>query len=225
MHTRTIRAATAITTGLVRVGGVSLGAASALALVLAFGAPPASAHNYLVATTPAADSTLTALPATFSVTTNEALLDLSGTGVGFAIQVQDAAGTFYGDGCFSIVDATLSTPAALGAAGSYRLLWQIVSEDGHTVSGEFGFAWAPPPGSRPSPGSATPPVCGVAATPMSTPSSGATPPEAAPSGAARTPQPVRTNANLGDVLWIGGAIGAVLVAGLVTLLVLGRRKR
>ena len=107
------------------------------------GAAPAQAHNFLVSSTPAADEVVTALPETFSVTTNGPLLDLSGTGAGFAIQVTDATGAFYGDGCMTVSGSTLSTPAALGAAGTYRFVWQVISEDGHTVSDEFTFEWAP----------------------------------------------------------------------------------
>ncbi|MGV8897006.1 MAG: copper resistance CopC family protein [Rhodoglobus sp.] len=183
--------------------------AVAVALVLAV-ATPAQAHNYLVASTPEAGSTITEAPETFSVTTNETLLDLSGGGSGFAIEVTDAAGLYYGDGCVSIVDSTVLTGASLGDAGDYRMLWQLVSADGHTVSGEIGFTWAPSTDAEASAGSATPPNCGgeAAAAPEST-----------------TAPVARDDANLSDVLWIGGAIAAVLVAGLVTLFLATRRRK
>ena len=38
-------------------------------------------------------------------------------------------------------------------------------------------------------------------------------------------KPEHENANLGDVLWIGGAIAAVLLAGLVALLIVSRRRK
>jgi copper resistance protein C len=183
--------------------------AVAAALVLSASAP-AQAHNYLVLSTPEARSTITEVPETFSVTTNEALLDLSGDGSGFAIEVTDAAGAFYGDGCTSITDSTLSTGASLGAAGDYRMLWQLVSSDGHTVSGEIDFTWAPPADAVASAGAETPPNCGgdSVAAPDST-----------------TAKAVRSDAALGDVLWVGGAIAAVLIAGLVTLVVASRRRK
>ena len=188
-------------------------ALAGLALVLAAmcAAGPAQAHSYLLSSTPEEGSTLTELPSEFSVTAYDAMLDLSGDGSGFAIQVQDAAGGYYGDGCLSIVDATLSTGATLGEAGDYTLVWQFVSADGHPVSGEFGFTWAPPAGTEVSAASATPPGCG-----------------GTPSGITTNPPPAeegRQNANLSDVLWIGGVIGVVLVAALVTLFVLGRRRK
>lgn len=191
------------------------------AAVIALLAPAdgAQAHNYLVSSTPAADSTITELPTAFSVTTNEPMLDLTGDGTGFLIEVTDAAGRYYGDGCFTVADGTLSAGATLGEAGLYRFVWQVVSEDGHTVSGEFAFTWAPTDQDAVSPGSATPPVCGAVEP---------TPTASAPATA--TPEPAtepidHPDANLTDVLWIGGAIVAVLLAALVTVLIVGRRAR
>lgn len=188
---------------------IAIGALVVVASVLGLAAP-AQAHNYLVSSSPAEGSTLTELPAEFSVTTNGPLLSLEGSVAGFALEVKDSEGLYYGDGCVSISGATLSEAAApLGAAGEYTLLWQLVSEDGHTVSGEVAFTWAPDPGAEAAVGSATPATCGNA--------------EAPP--VASAPQEARGNADLGDVLWVGGAIGALLVASLVTFLVVTRRKK
>jgi methionine-rich copper-binding protein CopC len=194
------------------------------AAVLLGTASSAQAHNFLVSSTPAADEVVTELPETFSVTTNGPLLDLSGTGAGFAIQVTDAAGSFYGDGCLTVSGPTLSTPASLGEAGAYRLVWQVVSEDGHTVSGEFAFEWAPASDVEPGVGVPAPPVCGVdGADGPADPTGVATP------GADATEDPVtvpeHTDATLADVLWIGVAILAVLGAAGMTLYVVGRRDR
>lgn len=178
------------------------------ALGIAF---PAFAHNYVVSTTPEADSTITELPDRFSVTTNAPLLDAFGDGSGFAIQIVDAAGRYYGDGCVTVEGASLSTAAALGEAGDYTLVWRVVSEDGHTVSDEFGFRWEPADDAEISQGSATAPDCGGAAT-------------GGEEHEAEHPETPQADADLGDVLWIGGAVLAVLAAGLITVLVLGRRR-
>src|ERR1700712_918766 len=77
-------------------GGVLVGA-SVLGL-----AAPAFAHNFLVSSDPAAGQTLTTLPAKFTITTNEGLLDLSGHGSGFAFDIEDASHRFYGDGCVTV---------------------------------------------------------------------------------------------------------------------------
>lgn len=184
--------------------------ATAVVIVPVLGlAAPAEAHNYIVSSSPTEGSTLTALPAEFSVTTNEPLLSLEGSVAGFALELKDSDGLYYGDGCVTVVGSTLSeTAAPLGAAGDYTMLWQLVSGDGHTVSGEVNFTWAPAEGAQATVGAASPATCGNADAPPV--SSG--------------PQEARTNADLGDVLWIGGAIGGVLVAALVTFFVVTRKK-
>ena len=186
-------------------------------------AAPAQAHNFLVSSTPAAGEVVTTLPESISITTNGPLLDLTGDGAGFALQVTDAAGAFYGDGCLTVSGSTLSTPAALGAAGTYRVVWQVVSEDGHTVSDQFTFEWAPAADAEPATGQAAPPVCGVVPEETTTPTADAT----ATPGATAEPvtRPEHENASLTDVLWIGGAILAALAAAAIALVVVARRNR
>jgi methionine-rich copper-binding protein CopC len=126
-----------------------------------FAATPAGAHSVLADSTPEEGQTLTELPEAFSVTANEALLDLGGQGV-FQLQIRDAEGAYYGDGCVEVVDATMSATPALGASGDYTMIWQVVSADGHPVSGEVHFSWDAPGDFEPSDGVAEPPVCGGA---------------------------------------------------------------
>jgi len=190
-------------------------------------AGPAQAHNFLVESNPAADATISEVPDRFSVTTNEALLDLSGEGNGFAIQVTDAAGRFYGDGCPVVDGSSLSMGATLGEPGPYRFTWQLVSADGHTVSGEFAFTWAPAADAVITEGLDAAPVCGQAgvdATPTASPSAEPTAEPSATPSAVPIAQPVAQPVDLSTVLWIGGAVLAVLVAGGITLLVVSRRK-
>lgn len=191
------------------VVGVLVAAVPVLGLAV-----PAEAHNYLLKSTPAAESTITELPAQFTITTNEPLLNLDGAGAGFALQVIDANGLYYGDGCLTVADATLTGAAAIGAAGLYTVRWQVVSADGHTVSDEFTFTWAPTDSnaeSAASAGSKAPGTCGGA-------SGGAAPlPQAAaPSATA--------DADLGDVLWIGGAVVGVGIAIAVTMILTTRKR-
>lgn len=202
-----------------------MGAVLAVAAVIGISAP-ANAHNYLVTSTPEADSTIAELPTAFSITTNEALLDLVGDGTGFAIQVLDAAGQYYTDGCLALEGSTVSTGATLGVPGAYRLLWQVVSEDGHPVSGEFAFTWQPAAGAIITPGSATPPVCGEAVEPTPEPATEPSPTATATEIAAPIAAPeARDDAGVTGVLQIGAAILAVLGAGLVAFAVLRRRSR
>jgi methionine-rich copper-binding protein CopC len=173
---------------------------SAGAVVLVTAAP-AWAHIGIVASTPEDGETLTALPEAFSVTANETLLDLGGQGV-FQLQIRDAAGGYYGDGCVSIVDATMSAEPVLGASGDYEMLWQVVSADGHPVSGEIPFTWEAPADFE----AATPhdavPVCGDD-------------PDAAP-----TPAPLAPTQEASP--W---ALPATLAAALVAVLVATRAAR
>ena len=171
-------------------------------------AGPASAHNYLVESTPAAGEVLTQLPERFSVTTNEALLDLGGTGSAFGIEVRDADGLYYGDGCVEVEGASMSAEAVLGEPGEYTFVYQLVSADGHTVSDSFEFTWAPEGAVEASTGSPSAGDCNGLY------ERGEAPPEAAEAA----------SIDVGTVLWVGGAIAAVVVAVLVTLLVLRPKK-
>ncbi|CAN5176514.1 copper resistance protein CopC [soil metagenome] len=189
---------------------LGLGLLLALAGVLAFGAP-AQAHNYLVGSTPAAGSTITALPKSIEITTNDTLLDLAGNGNGFDIIVRDATGRYYGDGCVTISGASISAAAALGKPGKYTVTWQVVSTDSHPVSNAFEFVWAPTDASQESAGSATPPDCHGTRT-VSTPG-----PQTASSGAA-------TGTSDTTVYWVGGIVLLLIIAAGVTLLVVRPKK-
>ncbi|PPI20890.1 transporter [Rathayibacter sp. AY1B1] len=179
-------------------------------------AAPASAHNYLVSTTPAADSTVSEQPGTLVLTTNDDLLVLGTDGTAAALRVVGPDGLYYGDGCVSVVGPEASMPLELGAAGEYEVTWQVVSTDGHPVSGQYAFDWAPADGAALADGSDSIPDCNGTV--------------AVSGGGAETADEARTESGsdpalLGDVLWIGGALAAVAAAIGVTLLVLRRRPR
>ncbi|PPH85358.1 MULTISPECIES: copper resistance CopC family protein [unclassified Rathayibacter] len=179
-------------------------------------AAPASAHNYLVSTTPAADSTVTEQPGTLVLTTNDDLLVLGTDGTAAALRVVGPDGLYYGDGCVSVVGPEASMPLELGAAGEYEVTWQVVSTDGHPVSGQYAFDWTPADGTALADGSDSVPDCnGTVAV------SGGQAESADEAQATSGSDP----ALLEDVLWIGGALAAVAAAIGVTLLVLRRRPR
>jgi methionine-rich copper-binding protein CopC len=195
-----------------RVRAVTVGAILVTASVLGLAAP-AFAHNFLVTSTPSAGKTLTALPSAFTITTNEGLLDLSGHGAGFAFDIEDAHGQFYGDGCVTVTGPSMSIDPVIGAAGKYRVLWQIVSADGHVVSNSYSFTWKPPASFTPAKGASHPQDCGG--------KSGGTAPPDPHLGQDAFAKP---SANLGLVLGIGGGILALGIALTIVLLVVGRRK-
>ncbi|WEO76961.1 copper resistance protein CopC [Cryobacterium sp. SO2] len=194
---------------------------AALVLVVAtlgWSAAPAFAHNYVVSTTPEAGAVVTEQPGVISVTTNDNLLDLSGEGAGSAMQVSGPtdAPRFYGDGCATVFGATLEATVQLGQPGEYTVVWQTVSTDGHSISDTFTFTWQPDANQVLDEGSATAPVCAGSG-------SGT---DAADTDAAATDA---ADGNTGgaavsgtDLLWIGGALVAILAAIGVTLLLLRR---
>ena len=195
--------------------GLALGLAVGLAVLATLAvAGPASAHNQIISSTPSSGQTLTELPSEFRIVTKEALLDLDGQDRGFAFEIRDAAGRFYENGCVTIADATMSTPTALGAPGAYTVIYQLVSADGHTVSGEIPFTWAPSGSVTASTGTASPATC-----------PGSTVTAQAPSSGTGSDGTRNSTVPLADVLWIGGVLLAVALAVAVTLVITTRRRR
>jgi methionine-rich copper-binding protein CopC len=221
-----------------RLLGTLVTAVGAVVLLAAgvFGAvghlPAASAHNYLVSSTPEAGSVLTELPSDFVITTNDVLLDFGGesTGSAGALEVQGPDGLFYGDGCVVVSGPSISTPAALGPAGDYTVIWRVVSTDGHPVSSQFSFTWQPDAGQPASPGSEAAPVCASADDGTGDAADG---PTAGSSGSGSSGSDSSGSGSSGSgsdaefvsvLAWVGGALLAVVAAVAVTLLVLRRPK-
>jgi copper resistance protein C len=181
-----------------RVTRAVLAAVVAAGFVLA-AATPASAHNYVVSTTPAEGDVLTALPAAWEVVTNENLLDVENSEV-TGLWVSDADGLFYGDGCVDVSGPGMTAEPVIGAPGAYTLVYSFVSADGHPVSGEVPFEWSPSGEHEAATGTAEATRCG--ATPPPT--------EAEGDDAAQPGIP-------SEVWWIGGAVLAVVVAIALTV--------
>lgn len=123
-------------------------------------ASPALAHNVVEDRDPAADSVVSTSPVTVSISTNDVFLDTGDATRGFAIVAQDDAGFYYGDGCVIINERTMSATIDLGGPGTYTVLYQFVSADGHTLQDSYTFDFAPGAQHRPAVGLAAPPVCG-----------------------------------------------------------------
>jgi methionine-rich copper-binding protein CopC len=184
---------------------------------LVWSAAPAYAHNYVVGTAPAAGSVVTEQPGVVSITTNDNLLDLSGEGAGSAIQVSGPADAprYFGDGCATIAGPTLSSEVQLGQPGEYTVVWQTVSTDGHSISDTFSFTWQPDADQVLAEGSATASSC-------DTDGSGSTAEDTDAADSAADSDS-GTTVGASDLLWIGGALVAVLAAIGVTLLLLRKR--
>jgi methionine-rich copper-binding protein CopC len=223
------------------VGALSVGAAGLLALVPV---SPAAAHDYVVSSTPAEGSTQSVELDEASITFNDVVLDLSGTGSSNVLEVTDASGRHYEDGCSTTSGATLSTGVALGAAGDYSMTYQAVSSDGHTVSASLPFTWAPPVGAAVAEGAATRPVCdasdegatgegteqpaaseepGDESSGAATPSTSVEPTDDATSEALAQPADP-DESNLGLVVGIGIGIVVLALVAVVVVLVTSRRR-
>ncbi|TQL47749.1 hypothetical protein FB562_0819 [Homoserinimonas aerilata] len=188
-------------------------------------AQPAQAHNSVISTTPTDGDVLTELPERFEVTTSDVLLSYGA----YTMEVTDSNGLFYGDGCVAIDGASLVLDAALGEAGAYTVDWQAVSADSHTISGTIAFEWQPTAGFEASVGSASAPVCGQQ-TASDAPDEGAGEAPADETAPSESAEPTASDAGTesdagsGELLWILGAAGAIVVAAGATLLLTRRKK-
>ncbi|MET3809875.1 copper resistance CopC family protein [Arthrobacter sp. UYEF3] len=139
--------------GLITLVSVLLGAAL-------LGAGPASAHDAVESTSPAAGATVPIPPDTVTLTLSNPPLTL-----GTQIKVSDAAGTNWADGGVQILDNVASQKLRTGApAGLFTVQWRVVSSDGHPIEGTFSFTAAAAGGGSATAGAAagTVPTLGTA---------------------------------------------------------------
>lgn len=130
---------------------IAVAATLLTALLVLIPTSPASAHDDLVASDPAAGSTVQTLPEEMTLTFSAALIPSDG---GTAVLVTDADGNDVTGGAPEIDGAVLIQPLEPDAAtaGEYTVVWQVVSSDGHPTDGEFAFTvtdTAPPATTEP----------------------------------------------------------------------------
>jgi methionine-rich copper-binding protein CopC len=98
-------------------------------------AVPASAHDYLVSTSPEIDGTADTAPPRVTLTFNEAVNTRFST-----VQVTGPTGGVWQNGSPEVLGATVTQRLLpLGPAGPYRVTWRVVSADGHPIGGTFAF--------------------------------------------------------------------------------------
>ncbi|KHK96964.1 hypothetical protein LK09_14020 [Microbacterium mangrovi] len=154
---------------------------------------PASAHDQLISTNPADGSTLATLPAQVTLTFGELVLNTNG---GTQVKVTDSTGKTINAGPTVVKDNVVSQGVAGGASGTVTVLWRVVSEDGHPVSGQFSFT-----------------VQGAGATIAPVPTGTPSPTPA--------PAPASTSS---PVLWVIGGIVLVVVVVIVIAVLVTRRR-
>jgi methionine-rich copper-binding protein CopC len=203
--------------------------ACALALVPATGA---SAHDYLVDSTPKADSIQTTPLKQVTLTFDDVVLDLSHNGSSALLQVTgpDGSGSNSGErhfetGCPTIEGRTVSAPVALGADGNYTITWQIVSADGHTVSNSITFTYQPPAGTAAANGTSSRPECGrgAATDQASQPAAGQAPARQVPATGSQAA--TSDSGALGIVITIACIIVGLAIVGVVIVVLTARRRQ
>lgn len=187
--------------------------AATLPVVLVAG--PASAHDVLVSSDPAADSSVSGDLDRVTLTLSEP--PLSGLQSGIVISVTDAGGTEHARGDVSTDGNTIGTAVDLTDAGSYQVRWRSVSVDGHPISGEYAFTSTG--ATAPAPSASAPSSSATAGTPAVGPSPSATATEVAEAQAPATHQH-----GAATTIWLlAGLVVVALLAVLVTRLSQRRR--
>ncbi|WP_336696724.1 copper resistance CopC family protein [Curtobacterium sp. USHLN213] len=193
-------------------------ATAASAVTLAFvlvTAAPASAHDVLASTAPAADTTVGGDLDQVTLTFSEP--PLAGLESGIVVSVTGPDGAEVGAGSVDVDGSTLRTAADLTAAGSYTVTWRSVSVDGHPISGSYRFTstGAPAP---------TPTATGPSQSPSAgTPTPSATADAGAGAGAGAT-SAATGSSGPGATPWVLGGIAVVVAAALVAVLLVARRR-
>lgn len=108
---------------------------------LLLSAPLAYAHDQLVDQHPSAGEVLEETPASIDLHFNNSLLDV-GEGA-TVVRVHDADGTDVSEGTPELSGMTVSQPLEPLEDGAYRVIWRVVSSDGHPITGTFLFAVGP----------------------------------------------------------------------------------
>lgn len=113
----------------------------AVAAVAVFAtAVPASAHDSLVHSTPEADESLATAPESITLTYSGELLVLGDSTQGAVVLVIDESGRDWATGDVEVSASTVTAAVEPGMPDAgYQVRWQVVSEDGHPISGIVPF--------------------------------------------------------------------------------------
>jgi len=178
---------------------------------------PASAHDQLTKSVPAAGSTITTAPDRIRLTFTDQVKSL-----GLVILVKDPSGASVTDGAATIDGTAVIQPVSpLSTPGDYTVAYRVVSSDGHPINGRFTFTLdvpspTPTASSSPSPSSPSPSESPTAA------SSSSASPAASETVVAAAPVSSTSDSGAGSA-WLLAGVG-LLVALVVTGVVLARRR-
>lgn len=118
---------------------LAAGALAAAVVILAT-ALPASAHDELVQSTPAADERLESPPETISLVFSGDLITLGDSAMGAVVLVVDESGRDWASGAPEVNGNTVTVGVEPGMpVAGYQVRWQVVSQDGHPIAGLVPF--------------------------------------------------------------------------------------
>jgi len=204
------QAAHRLSRGLLALAAVLLVAASLLV------ASPALAHDRLISSDPAADSTVTGPLDQITLSFSAVIGAEEGAS---EVQVTDASGTVMSDAPYAEREK-LIIPIVEQGSGEVTVLWKVVSSDGHPISGEFMFTLEP--------GEAAPEPTETSAepSPSASESETATPSETPVPEQTATPEPEQSDSASSALPWvIVGVVVVVAVIIAVLYLVVSRKRR
>lgn len=194
----------------------ALAAALLAAFLVLFAPLSASAHDDLISSSPAADSTIDVLPSEIVLTFSA---DLISGGNGTEVRVLDANENLVSDGDPIVEGATVTQPLlAEAASGLYRVQWRVVSSDGHPTAKEFTFTVTNStlPTTEPTPAPTESSSSSFAPAPTATPTATPTLTADDPADTASSPA----------WIWILVVLGILVIAAGITLaVILSRRRR
>ncbi|WP_435748851.1 copper resistance CopC family protein [Microbacterium sp. PMB16] len=118
-----------------------IGAGLALALIAVLAtAVPASAHDQLTSSTPREGEALATAPKEIVLTFSGDLIVLDASMTGAVVMVVDASGKDWASGEIDVQGNTVTAQLTSGMpVAGYQARWQVVSEDGHPISGMIPF--------------------------------------------------------------------------------------
>jgi len=116
----------------------------AATLLGGLGATSASAHDYLVSSTPADGSTVTTAPGSVTLTFNDVVLSTpGGTSTAVLVTGPDKDESHHEVSTPQVSGRDVVTDVSLQEPGTYTVQWRIVSADGHPVEGSLSFRYRP----------------------------------------------------------------------------------
>lgn len=181
--------------------------ATTAALLVLLPVGTAQAHDAISASDPAPDSVITEPLETIRLTFSAEPLE----GVPSIIEVRDPSGALATTGDTITSADTVSRPLELTIDGVYQVVWQTVSVDGHTISGDYTFS-VDLPEAAPTPTMSVPPMPDASA-------------DVEPSASTDLSETVPPSAPDVSGLLIGLTVGALLILSVATLLICVARRR